>query len=162
MSTYGVRVTKDYLLFSAGHFITYNGDECERIHGHNWHVAVEVQGDLDQNHYVFDFIALLELSKSIVAELDHRMLLPDGSGLIKLRDDGPNWRVEHGKKFWSFPKEDCIVLPIPNTTTELIATWFNDRLRAAITARGLVLPRVLRVEILENLGQMAWSTWEAS
>ena len=54
-----------------------------------------------------------------------------------------------------------MVLPIPNTTTELIATWFNASLRAAITARGLVLPRLLKVEILENLGQMAWSTWRA-
>jgi len=161
MSSYGVRVTKDYLLFSAGHFITYNGDECERIHGHNWHVAVEVEGELDQNQYVFDFIALLELSKSIVAELDHRMLLPDGTGLIKLHDDGPNWRVVYQARFWSFPKEECVVLPIPNTTTELIATWFNARLRAAITARGLMLPRLLKVEILENLGQMAWSTWRA-
>ena len=47
-----VRVTKDHLVFSAGHFITFNGDVCERIHGHNWRVAVEVEGSLDENHYV--------------------------------------------------------------------------------------------------------------
>lgn len=161
MSTYGVRVTKDHLVFAAGHFITFNDDVCERLHGHNWHVAVEVEDELDKNHYVFDFIALLEMSRTIVAELDHRMLLPDSSGLIKVQDDGTNWRVVYRDRFWSFPKDECVVLPIPNTTTELIATWFNARLRQAILRRGLALPELLRVEILENLGQMAWSTWKS-
>jgi 6-pyruvoyltetrahydropterin/6-carboxytetrahydropterin synthase len=39
---YHVRVTKDYLVFSAAHFITYNGNICERLHGHNYRVAAEV------------------------------------------------------------------------------------------------------------------------
>jgi 6-pyruvoyltetrahydropterin/6-carboxytetrahydropterin synthase len=160
MNTYGVRVTKDFLLFSAGHFISFDGDHCERLHGHNWRAAIELEGDLDANHYVFDFITLLDLSRAIVATLDHRMLLPDGTGLISVLDNGPNWRVVYKDRFWSFPKNECVVLPIPNTTTERIASWFNDRLRQAIQARGLGLPRSLRVEIEENLGQVAWSTWQ--
>ena len=58
IARYKVRVTKDYLVFCSGHFITFAGDQCERIHGHNYRVAVEVEDDLDENHYVFDFIAL--------------------------------------------------------------------------------------------------------
>jgi len=41
---YTIRVTKDYLVFCAGHFITYEGDQCERLHGHNYRAAVEVVG----------------------------------------------------------------------------------------------------------------------
>ena len=55
-TSYKVRVSKDYLVFSSGHFITYSGDHCERIHGHNYRVAVEIEATLDENHYVFDFI----------------------------------------------------------------------------------------------------------
>ena len=72
-----VRVTKDHLVFSAGHFITIStpdGELCERIHGHNWRTAVEVEGPLDENQYVFDFIALRDNLQSIVTRLDHRML----------------------------------------------------------------------------------------
>ena len=47
-SRFKVRVTKDYLVFCSGHFITYDGDHCERIHGHNYRTAVEVEGDLDR------------------------------------------------------------------------------------------------------------------
>jgi 6-pyruvoyltetrahydropterin/6-carboxytetrahydropterin synthase len=159
MNSFLVRVTKDHLVFSAGHFITFNGDVCERLHGHNWRVAVEVEGPLDENHYVFDFIALLDLSRAIVAELDHRMLLPDGTGRIRVRDDGPNLRVEHADRYWSFPRDECVLLPIPNTTTELIAGWFSARLRDAIAPRGLTLPDVVRVEVEENFGQSATHTW---
>ena len=37
---YKVRVTKDHLVFCAGHFISYEGDKCERLHGHNYRAAV--------------------------------------------------------------------------------------------------------------------------
>src|SRR5260221_13456283 len=73
---YRVRVTKDHLVFSAAHFITFNGNVCERLHGHNWRVAVEAAGGLDENLYVIDFIALRDAVQKIVGELDHRMLLP--------------------------------------------------------------------------------------
>jgi len=53
-----VRVTKDHLVFCSGHFISFEGDKCERLHGHNYRATVEIEGDLDENHYVFDFIAL--------------------------------------------------------------------------------------------------------
>ena len=113
-SRYKVRVTKDYLVFCSGHFITYAGDQCERVHGHNYRVAVEVEDALDENHYVFDFIALKDLTKGIIDEIDHRMLLPTQSSLIRLEDEGPNWRVRYGERSWSFPRDECALLPIAN------------------------------------------------
>jgi len=38
--TYRVRLDKEQHVFSAAHFITFNGDVCERLHGHNYRVAV--------------------------------------------------------------------------------------------------------------------------
>src|SRR6476660_8027823 len=81
---YRVRVTKDYLVFSAAHFITFNGNICERLHGHNYRVAAEVAGPLDENHYVVDFIALRDALREIIAELDHHVLLPTKHPLIQV------------------------------------------------------------------------------
>jgi 6-pyruvoyltetrahydropterin/6-carboxytetrahydropterin synthase len=119
-------------------------------------MAIEAEGDLNDHGYVIDFIALLEIGRQLVAHLDHRMLLPDGRGLIKLLDDGPNWRVKFDERFWSFPKTECVVLPISNTTTELIASWAAVALRDAMNLRGIAAPRVLRIEVEENVGQSAW------
>jgi 6-pyruvoyltetrahydropterin/6-carboxytetrahydropterin synthase len=156
-----VRVTKDTLVFSAGHFITFAGDHCERIHGHNYRMAVEVEGDLDENQYVFDFIALRDLSQAIVAELDLRMLLPAQSPLILLEDDGPNCRARYRDRFWSFPRDECVLLPIPNTTSELLAEYIAMRLRQDFDARGFPKPRVMRVEVEECFGQSAQVEWTA-
>lgn len=156
---YKVRVTKDYLVFCSGHFITYNGDQCERLHGHNYRTAVEVEDDLDPNHYVFDFIALKDLTRAIVDELDHRMLLPTRSDLIRLEDDGPNWRVRYRDRHWSFPRDECALLPIANTTAELLADHIGARLRDELRARSIPLPRVMRVEVEESFGQAAEAEW---
>jgi 6-pyruvoyltetrahydropterin/6-carboxytetrahydropterin synthase len=154
-----VRVTKDYLVFCSGHFITYEGDQCERIHGHNYRAAVEAEGDLDENHYVIDFIALKDMTKAIVDELDHRMLLPTRSRHIHLHEDGLNYRVTYRDRYWSFPREECALVPIANTTAELLADYIAGRLREAMLGRGWTLPRVLRVEVEESFGQSAAVEW---
>src|SRR5436853_7096802 len=82
--TYCVRLEKEQHVSSAAHVITFNGDVCERLHGHNYRVAVEVDGPLDQNQYVIDFIALRDELKAITDELDHRVLLPTGHPLIRV------------------------------------------------------------------------------
>ena len=156
---YTVRVTKDYLVFCCGHFITYDGTECERLHGHNYRAAVEVDGLLDRNHYVFDFVALKHRTRDIVDELDHHMLLAANNPLLPGEDAGPNWVVRYKEKFWSFPKEDCVVLPIENTTAELLAKWMAGRLVEVLHARHNFVPEVLRVEVEENAGQVATYEW---
>lgn len=160
-STFKVRVNKDYLVFCSGHFITYQGDLCERLHGHNYRVEVEVEGDLDANHYVFDFIALKDLTRRVTDELDHRMLLPTKNRLITLDDDGPNWLVRYEDRRWSFPKDECVLLPIENTTAELLADHIGQRLRAVLVEKGLAVPRVMRVEVEESFGQSAEVEWRA-
>ena len=156
---YKVHVTKDYLVFCSGHFITYDGDHCERIHGHNYRVAVEVEGPLDENHYVFDFIALRDLTRAVTDELDHRMLLPTRSSLVTLTEEGPNWLVRYRDRHWSFPRDECALLPIENTTAERLADHIGVRLREALQERGMSLPDVMRVEVEECFGQSAEVEW---
>lgn len=156
METYRVRVTKDHLVFSAAHFITFNGNVCERLHGHNWRVAAEVAGPLDENHYVFDFIALRDALQRIVLELDHRMLLPLLHRIIRVEDRAHEVEVTFEDRRWVFPREDCVLLPIENTTAERLAHWIGGRLRDQIlgTAGGKALVS-LRIEVEENFGQWA-------
>src|ERR1700689_4689728 len=99
-NSYHVRVTKDYLVFSAAHFITFNGDICERLHGHNYRVAAEVFGPLDENHYVFDFVALRDALRQIVAELDHYVLLPTEHPAIHVRADDASVEATFGDRRW--------------------------------------------------------------
>ena len=150
-----VRVTKDHLVFCSGHFISYEGDKCERLHGHNYRTTVEIEGDLDVNHYVFDFIALKRIMKPIIDHLDHYMMLPTKNPLIQVEDQGASVRVRYREREWIFPRGDCVLLPIENTTAELLARYIAQRLRDDLHKHYQFVPVVLRVEVEENVGQSA-------
>jgi 6-pyruvoyltetrahydropterin/6-carboxytetrahydropterin synthase len=156
---YQVRVTKDYLVFSAAHFITYNGNICERLHGHNYRLAAEVFGPLDENHYVFDFIALRDALRTITVELDHHMLLPTQHPLIRVTADDQSVEVTFEDRRWVFPRGDCILLPVANTTTELLARYIGQRLLESLNAAGNYCTTRLRVELDECFGQLAIWDW---
>lgn len=157
---YTVRVTKDYLVFCSGHFITFHPDQCERVHGHNYRAAVEIEDDLDpQSHLVFDFITLKRMARAIVNELDHRMLLPSESEAITLHGDGDNWEARYQERRWSFPRDECALVPVANTTTELLARYIAHRVLHDIEEEGFAQPKVLRVELEETFGQSATYEW---
>lgn len=150
-----VRVTKDHLVFSAAHFITFNGNICERLHGHNWRVAVEVGGPLDENRYVFDFIALRDNCQTIVNELDHRVLLPTMHSMILVTAGEDEVEARFENRRWLFPREDCVLLPIINTTAEEIARWIGQRLLTSWKNQPQLTLNWLQVEVEENFGQWA-------
>ena len=154
-----VRVTKDHLVFCSGHFISYEGDKCERLHGHNYRTAVEIEGGLDENRYVFDFIALKHRTKAITDELDHHMLLATANPVIRVEEQSGRVRVTYRDREWVFPREDCILLPIENTTAELIARYIAGRLADLLRVRHDFSPAVLRVEVEENTGKSATYEW---
>ena len=158
MSHFAASVTKDSLVFSAAHFITFNGDICERLHGHNWRMEVEVIGGLDANGYVFDFIALRDGCMKLVEQLDHRVLLPETHPMISVveSENGKEVVARFQDRRWVFPMEDCCILPVANTTAELIAQWAGNQLRESLglAKHESVTELIVRVE--ENFGQ--WAT----
>ena len=158
--SYRVLLQKEQLVFSAAHFITFAGNICERLHGHNYGVKAEVIGPLDENQYVVDFIAFRDNLAKIVLELDHHMLLPTKHATIKVETQDEEVTVSFENKRWVFPKEDCILLPVVNTTAEQIAWWIAHRLRDAmkpVVGEGL---SSLEVAVDENHGQ--WGVCELS
>jgi 6-pyruvoyltetrahydropterin/6-carboxytetrahydropterin synthase len=159
METYTVRVSKDYLVFCSAHFITYEGSTCERLHGHNYRAAAEVEGPLDANHYVFDFIALKNLMRRITDELDHHVLLPTRSELIRVEETGRQVRARFGDREWLFPREDCVLLPIENTTAELLARWIAQRLTDALACEKGFRPTRVKIDVEESFGQLAAYQW---
>lgn len=147
-------------MFSAAHFITFNGDVCERLHGHNYHVAAELHGPLDDNSYVVDFIAVRDALQAIVDQLDHHVLLPTQHKTIRVVEQGgPDGEVvaTHGQRRWVFPRGDCVLLPVANTTAELLARHIGQELLAAIPAK----PTSLQVAVDECDGQWGVYRWHA-
>jgi 6-pyruvoyltetrahydropterin/6-carboxytetrahydropterin synthase len=155
MSRYRVRIEKDYTVFCAGHFITYDGHECEPLHGHNYRAAVALEGPLDENAYVFDFTRLKRALRAVVDRLDHRMLLPTKSALIRVSQSGTEIQASYRDKRYVFPASDVVLLPVPNTTAEMLAWWIAQELRQSLDP----FPpgaEAIEVEVDESSGQRAF------
>jgi len=156
-SAFRVAVTKDNLVFASAHFITFAGHRCETLHGHNYRPRVVIEGSLDpEAHYVFDFVELKRLMKRLTDEIDHKVLLPLQNPKLQIseQDDAVTVGYE-GRPRYRFPKVDCALLPIPNTTVEMLAQYLAGRVRQEIAASGAVRLRAIEVEIEETFGQSA-------
>jgi 6-pyruvoyltetrahydropterin/6-carboxytetrahydropterin synthase len=154
---YHVRIAKAEHVFSAGHFITFAG-HCERLHGHNYRVAAEVSGPLDSSHLVIDFLLVRAKLLEITTWLDHYMLLPTDHPLIRVKSDSNEVTVAFEQRRWVFPAGDCRLLPVANTTSELLAKYIGNRLLIALgdAAKSITC---IRVELDECDGQVGiWET----
>jgi len=152
-----VSVTKDDLVFSSAHFITYAGHRCEGLHGHNYRARVTVDGALDPaDRLVFDFLELKRIMRRLCRDIDHLVLLPTQSQRISVVEDGGAVRVSvDGAPRYVFPRRDCALLPVPNTTVEMLAELLATRLRAELEALGARGLTAIEMEIEENVGQSA-------
>src|SRR5215207_11218617 len=154
---YRVSVTKDYLVFSSAHFITFAGHRCEGLHGHNYRVRVTIEGGLNEEAwFVFDFVELKGIMKRLCDEIDHLVLLPLESDRITVDEEGESVRVSvDGKPRYTFPRRDCALLPIPNTTVEMLARLLTTRLKTAIGVDAATPLTTIEMEVEENFGQTA-------
>ena len=152
-----VSVAKDYLVFASAHFITFAGHRCEGLHGHNYRVRVTVEGALDQDTwFVFDFVVLKRLMKELCDEIDHKVLLPLENPKIQVTEEGDAVMVAvEGTLRYRFPRSDCSLLPVPNTTVEMLAELLAGRCLAQLEKIGAKGLTAIEMEVEENFGQSA-------
>jgi 6-pyruvoyltetrahydropterin/6-carboxytetrahydropterin synthase len=152
-----VSVTKDYLVFASAHFITFAGHRCEGLHGHNYRARVTIEGALnEESWFVFDFVELKRIMRGLCDEIDHLVLLPLQSDRVQVVEDGETVTVGvDGTPRYVFPRRDCALLPIPNTTVEMLAQMLTERLHAALIAQDATGLTAIEMEVEENVGQSA-------
>lgn len=130
-----VKVEGGYLRFSAAHFITYGG-VCERLHGHNYGVLVEIEGDLNEDKLVIDFTVVKQLTREICRRLNHHFLLPMHNPHLELHATDDAWEIRFQARRYVFPRNDVVELPIDNSTTERLAEYICGELCNALVAAG--------------------------
>ena len=156
-SPFRVQVSKDYLVFASAHFITFRGHQCESLHGHNYRVGVAVEGNVDSEClFVLDFSVLKQITRRLVDEVDHKVLLPALNPKLGYREEGDRLAVDYfGEPTYVFPKSDCAMLPIQNSTAEMLAQYLGTQVRDELNARGYRHLALLELEVEENYGQGA-------
>jgi len=143
---FNIEVAKDYFNFASAHFLIFSNGRREALHGHNYQVSVAVEGELDSSGVLLDFIAFKPLVKQACDELDHRTLIQSASPFLKVRQGRREIEVLYKDQRIVLPRRDVILLPVVNTSTELLAEYIAGRIKGKIRRR-FPGARVHRIEI---------------
>lgn len=154
-TTWRIRVDKEYLKFSAAHFLIFEDGTAERLHGHNYRVALEVATRSERHGMVVDFKRIKPILRRILEPLDERFLVPGEHAELTCEPDGEGSVViRYADRRYVIPAEDVVVLPVSNTSSENLAAWIAC---AVAEALGDELPDVplvsLEVSVEETAGQ---------
>jgi 6-pyruvoyltetrahydropterin/6-carboxytetrahydropterin synthase len=153
--TWGLEIAKEYFKFSAAHFLIFPDGTTERLHGHNYRVSVELEAALGEHGLVIDFLMVKPIVRAMCDELDEHWLIPGEHIELVHADAGDgHTEVRYRDLRYLAPTSDVLVLPINNTSSENLATWFGRELRDRLGQR---FPDVeveeLRVAVEETSGQ---------
>ena len=143
---------KSNIRFSSIHIIP-EYKKCGRLHGHTYAVHIRLTGDPDENGIIIDFSFLKELIKEIINELDHRILIPKNSKVVKFNKNSNIIEMTSLDKKYIFPSEDCILLPISSTSAENLANYILEKVLEKISLNKRI--KNIEIGVDEGFGQGA-------
>ena len=124
-----LRISGDKLTFACAHMLSKH-DKCARVHGHNYQIEVEIEGELNENNMIIDFSLFKKCVGKILKELDHKTLLPENSKDFDITTSEKEVLVTTcDDKRYRFPRVDVKLLPIEATTAELMSIYFHDLIK---------------------------------
>lgn len=155
--TFSIEVAKDYFNFASAHFLIFANGRREALHGHNYQVSVKMEGELDHAGVVLDFIAFKPLVKQVCDALDHRTMIQTKSPMLKVRRRDKDVEVLYRKQRILLPHSDVILLPLANTSTELLAEHVADKIRRQVRRKfPRTRIRFMEVGVEEARGQRGY------
>jgi 6-pyruvoyltetrahydropterin/6-carboxytetrahydropterin synthase len=150
---FSIEVAKDYFNFASAHFLIFANGRREPLHGHNYQVSVAMEGELDRAGVVLDFITFKPLVKQVCDALDHRTLIQTNSSTIQVHKKANEIEILHKKQRLVLPRRDVILLPIANTSTELLAEYIAGQIKQKVRQNFAVTIHSMKVAVEEARGQ---------
>ena len=150
---FSIEVAKDYFNFASAHFLIFANGRREPLHGHNYQVSVAMEGELDRTGVVLDFITFKPLVKQVCDALDHRTLIQSSSSAIQVRKNPQEVEILYKKQKLVLPRGDVILLPIANTSTELLAEYIAGQIKRKVRQNFHATIRYMEVVVEEARGQ---------
>lgn len=152
-------LAKENFKFSAAHFLIFDEHRAERLHGHNYRVRLEVKLAWDNEPvqgYGIDFSTLKNALKAHLDSWDERVLLPGHHPELRVREEeGGHLQIHFRDRRYQFPAAEVILLPIVNTSVELLSGLLCEELWEGFKALGV---EGFQIQVEETSGQSAKSS----
>ncbi len=154
-TTTALHLFKQNFKFSAAHFLIFDAQSAEKLHGHNYQVKVDIDfgaKPVDETGFLVDFNVLKKIIHARLQEWDEMVLLPALHPEMKIAKTGATLEVKFRDRFYAFPANEVLLLPMTNTSVELLSAQLATEFFNQFKTYGV---QKLRVFVEETLGQGA-------
>jgi 6-pyruvoyltetrahydropterin/6-carboxytetrahydropterin synthase len=154
-----IRIAREQYKFSCAHMTVFADGTKERLHGHNYTVAVAIEVERVDVQAMIPFAPIKAAIAELCAAWRERVLLAAGNPWFEIVSDGNGDADELEFRLcgarYVLPRGDALLLPIDNVSVEALAAHAAALLRDRLLALGLPHAVALEVTVEESPGQGA-------
>jgi 6-pyruvoyltetrahydropterin/6-carboxytetrahydropterin synthase len=148
-----IRIAREQHKFSCAHMTVFPDGTKERLHGHNYTIAIGLEVDTIALSAMLPFAPIKQALAEICAEYKERVLLAELNPHFKIvRDDGELEFTLCGERY-VLPRGDVLLLPIDNVSVERLAAYIAVVLEKKLPILASPPVRTLEVTVEESPGQ---------
>ncbi len=147
-------LAKQDFKFSCAHFLVFDSDNAELLHGHNYQVSVELHGhSLNEEGLLADMARAKARIRRACARLDNRTLVPVRNRHLTVVRGDDHVEIRFRERCYRFPMADVVLLDQINTSVEVLARMLWRELVEGLDEPGV---EELGVSVSQTSGQSCW------
>lgn len=152
--THRISIAREQHKFSCAHMTVFPDGTKERLHGHNYTIAVALEVDAVDLPTMVPFGPLKAALAELCTQWRERVLLAKANPHFEIVRDDTELEFRLCGERYVMPRGDALLLPIDNVSVEALAHYAAERLRQ-LEPIDLSHVRALAVTIEESPGQGA-------
>ena len=157
MPMHRISIALPHHKFSCAHMTVFPDGTKERLHGHNYTIAIAVEVDRIDLPAMIPFVAIKDAVAKLCAEWKEHVLIGAANPWLHIASDTAE-AIDFtlcGKRY-VLPREDVLLFPTDNISVETlsahVATTLRERLAGALAGPHV---HALEITVDENPGQGA-------
>jgi 6-pyruvoyltetrahydropterin/6-carboxytetrahydropterin synthase len=151
-----ISIAREQYKFSCAHMTVFADGTKERLHGHNYTIAVAVEVSSIELARMLPFAPIKQALAELCARWKEHVLLAATNPHFEVVRDGAELEFRLCGERYVLPRGDALILPIDNVSVEALAAHVAELLVPRLAA--FPTAQLLEVTIEESPGQGASCT----
>jgi 6-pyruvoyltetrahydropterin/6-carboxytetrahydropterin synthase len=156
VSRHRISIARDQYKFSVAHMTVFPDGTKERLHGHNYTVALAIEISQIDFESMIPFAPIKHAIGELCAEWKERVLIATKNPhYVQVRLDETELEFKLCNERYVLPRQDALLLPLDNISVEALASHIATLLLERLTVLDVPHVKALEVTIQEYPGQGA-------
>lgn len=155
MTRHRISIARDQYKFSVAHMTVFPDGTKERLHGHNYTIAIAIDVAQIDLPAMIPFAPIKDALRELCAAWKERVLLAAKNPFFEILADGDELEFRLCGERYVLPRQDALLLPIDNISVESLASHVAILLVERLKVLDVPHVHALEVTVEESPGQGA-------